>query len=72
MVDSPSGLPQSPTRLQARQRRGRVALRRPKAKSTERERGVPEILLAVAPRRHEVADVELGQSPEGQGVQSAL
>ena len=72
MVDSPSGLPQSPTRLQARERRGRVALRRPKAKSTERERGAPDIVLTVAPRRHEVADVELGHAPEGQGVQSAL
>ena len=72
MVDSPSGLPQSPTRLQARERRGRVALRRHKAKRTEQERGAPDIVLTVAPRRHEVADVELGHAPEGQGVQSAL
>ena len=72
IVDSPRGRPQSPTRMQARERRGRVALRRPKAQRTERERGAPEIVLTVAPRRHEVADVELGHAPEGQSVQSAL
>ena len=56
MVDSPRGLPQSATRLQARERRGRVAPRRCQTKS----------------RRHAVADVELGHAPGGQGVQSAL
>lgn len=72
MMDRPRGLPQSPIPLQAGERRGRVALRRPRAKRTERERGAPEIVLTVAPRRHEVADVELGHAPEGQGMQGAL